>query len=302
MSASARQALLIINPGSCNGAEADMADGLRTLEAAGMNLLRVESSGREETVAAIESHHNETDLVIIAGGDGTISSAAEALHRHKLPLAVLPLGTANDLARSLGLNGSLGEAFQAVVEGHLRPLDLGIVNGHYFFNAANIGLGVRITRELTPEGKKKWGVLSYLKAVCISVSRRSSFRVTIIVDGREHCMLSIHLAVGNNRYYGGGNLIDEDAELAEGRLHLYSIRPSSLWELLTLAPLLRRGTQWRSQRTFTTAGHRIKIRTRSPMEIHADGEPIAQTPATFEVIPAALQVIVPRNAVEDNRE
>lgn len=289
-----RTALLIVNPNSRSGSDADIQEGIALLEAAGIQLINTTSNSAEQTRRLIVEHCRTIDLVILGGGDGTISSAAPALYQHQLPFAILPLGTANDLARSLGMSGDLLEAFQLIVKNHRSRMNLGVVNGHYFFNAANIGLGVRVTHELTPEIKKQWGVFSYLAAVFAALKKNRKFRATIRVDGKTYKVSSIQLAVGNGRYYGGGNVIDEYSTIDDGKLCLYSVPPLTLWELLTLAPLLRNGKQRLTDKIFTASGQYIEINTSRLREIHADGEPVSITPALFEVIPEALEVIRPQ--------
>lgn len=286
-------ALLIVNPNSRMGGEANMQEGIELLRNSGLDLIEVKSESAHNAAQLIDQYHDQIQLVIIGGGDGTISSAASALYRHQLPLAVLPLGTANDLARSLGMSNDLPAAFRNIVENKRYRVNLGVVNGHYFFNAANIGLGVRVTHELTPEIKKRWGVFSYLKAVFAALKNNRSFRAHIIIDGAPHHLRTIQIAVGNGRYYGGGNVIDETSTIDDGLLYLYSLPPLKLWELLTLAPLLRLGKQRQSRRAFCAKGTHISIKTSSKRAIHADGEPVGKTPALFEVIPEALEVIRP---------
>lgn len=286
-------ALLILNGNSRNGANADIQEGLQLLENAGIHIIQKNSGSAKETTQLIQNYRDQIQLVILGGGDGTISSAATALYKHKLPFAILPLGTANDLARSLGISNNLPDAFQTILHNYRSKINLGVINGHYFLNAAHIGLGVTVTHELTPEVKKRWGVLSYLKAVFAAFKNNHSFHVTITVKGESHQMRSIQLAVGNGRYYGGGNVVDENSEIDDGLLCLYSLPPSTMWELLTSALLLRYGKHSQMQRTFTISGKHIEIKTKRPKEIHADGEPVCKTPAIFEVIPRALEVIRP---------
>jgi diacylglycerol kinase (ATP) len=286
-------ALVLINPNSRMGSNAEIDDGLILLRQAGFSLIEQISNSAEQTALLIERYKNEIDLVILGGGDGTISSAAEVLYRYNLAFAIIPLGTANDLARSLNIPNNVAGAFQLIASNQRSRIDLGVVNGHYFFNVAHIGLGVSVTRELTPEVKKRWGVLSYLKAVFSAFSRHKNFRVTVDVDGKIHHLYSIQLAIGNGRFYGGGNIIDENSQIDDGELCLYSLPPLSLWELLTFAPLLRLGMHRQIARAFTVSGRCIAIDTKSVKEIHADGEPVSHTPATFKVIPSALEVVRP---------
>lgn len=294
MSDNEHRALLIINPKSRRGGEKDIEQCIDRLRGAGFSLIVVESRSRSETEQEIARHAPNINLVILAGGDGTISSSANALHHHRLTFAILPMGTANDLARSLGIPDELEQACDVIIKGRRRRIDLGTINGHFYFNAAHIGLGVNVTYELTPEVKKTWGVFSYLKALFAAFARSKEFYVLVDIDGFRQRMRSIHLAVGNGRFYGGGNVIHEDCSIDDGRLYLYSLKPQPLWQLLTLAPLLHGGHQSRlKKRIFSSTGQRIEIKTFPKMEIHADGEPVARTPAVFEVVPAALEVIAP---------
>lgn len=286
-------ALLIINPNSRKGAETDINTGIELLESSGFKVIQTESTCAKNTSELIDQHQKDIDVVIIGGGDGSINSAAEALYTHKLTLAILPLGTANDLARSLALPTNLTDAFKVIAENKRCKMDLGVANGRYFFNVANMGLGVGVSHELTPEVKKKWGVFSYLKAVLAAFKNNRTFRADITVDDKCYRMYSIQLAVGNGRFYGGGNVIDENATIDDGMLNLYSLQPQSFWALLLQAPLLRSGKHEQAARSFCAAGKRISIEAHPHREVHADGEPVTRTPVVFEIIPQALDVIRP---------
>lgn len=288
-----RKALLIVNPHSRRGGEADLQAVIDLLWESGFEVLRRESSSPEQCAREIDEHGDDLALVIVAGGDGTISSVAPSLYRHQTPLAILPLGTANDLARSLSIPDDLLAAGQLVVNGELRRIDLGRVNTRLFFNAVNIGLGSQVSRQLSQEDKKTWGVFSYLRAFWTTLARKNAFRTNISVDGRRYSQRSIHITVGNGRYYGGGNIVEQEAEIDSGVLSLYSIRPQRRLKLVFLAPLLRLGKQRLAKRTFSEMGHRIVIQTSPRLEIHADGEFAGYTPAKLEVLPGALSVYAP---------
>jgi YegS/Rv2252/BmrU family lipid kinase len=286
----ARRALLLVNPSSRRGADEDLQEGLDLLAEGGIDVIQQQPDSAEHMDQLIRKYKDQVDLYMLGGGDGTISAAASALYDCGKPFAVLPLGTANDLARSIGLPQQLSDVFRLIAADRRRRIDLGSVNGRHFFNVAHIGLGVHITYELTPEIKKRLGVFSYLQAFVRALSRKQTFRVFLQVDDRNYRQKSIHLAVGNGRFYGGGNVVDERAQIDSGELYLYSLKPQSVWELLTLAPLLRGGRQRLVERTFTAIGRRIVVKTTRPREIHADGEPAGFTPAVFEVLPNVLEV------------
>lgn len=292
-------ALLIANPNSRQGDDEVLSRLIAKLEASGLGIIRHTPDGPDGVAEAVRQHRAEIHSVIVAGGDGTLNAAAGILRETGLPLGILPMGTANDLARTLAIPEDLEQACDIIIANHQQRIDLGTVNGHYFFNVANIGLGPQITRELTPEVKKRLGVFSYLKAFTTAVKRNRTFRVEIDIDGRVVAKRSIQVAVGNGRFYGGGNVIDEQAAIDEGLLSLYCIEPLTPWELVTLAPLLRYGKHEQIERVFNTSGRRIEIRTSRRKSIHADGEPISHTPAVFEVLEKAIMVIVPAGAEVD---
>lgn len=292
--------LLIVNPNSRSGAEAELDSGIELLREHGFTVYDHISSSVKHTRELINNAKDKVDLVVLGGGDGTISSAAECLYKNKLSLAVLPLGTANDLARSIEISDDIQQAFRAIIAGKYCQIDLGCVNGHYFFNAAHIGLGVDITDELTPELKKRWGVFSYLQAFFIAVFRLRRFHVTLKIDNQPaRRMRSIHLGIGNGRYYGGGNSVSDLCRINDGKLSLFNLKPQTVWELLILAPSIREGRQRKEKRIFATTGKRVEVTTSTPKKIKADGEFITKTPAVFEVIPRALSVISPLKKIGD---
>ena len=102
--------------------------------------------------------------MIVAGGDGTLNAALQGLVEAGLPLGIIPLGTANNLARTLGIPSDPAGACEVIAAGHRRRIDLGWVNGRYFCTTASVGLSVQITEELSPEAKRRWGPAAYALA------------------------------------------------------------------------------------------------------------------------------------------
>ncbi|MBY0432027.1 MAG: lipid kinase, partial [Rhodospirillales bacterium] len=123
----------MINRKSRSGS-ADLSEAQLRLEARGIQLVRLPANCPEELNGALTVHGGGADLVILAGGDGTLNAAAEGLLRCGRPLGILPMGTANDLARTLGIPTDLAGACDVIAQGRTRTIDLGWVNGKHYFN------------------------------------------------------------------------------------------------------------------------------------------------------------------------
>lgn len=245
--------------------------------------------------------HHSADAVVICGGDGSISSAAPAVIESGLPLGIIPAGTANDLARTLGLPLDFAAAADVVIAGHKRHIDVGMVNGHAFFNVASIGLSSELAQKLDPAIKKRFGRLGYALAALRVLAGANRFRASIIEKGRSTRVKTYQIAIGNGRLYGGGNVVEQTAAIDDGTLDLYSLETQNLWKLALMARAFRTGTHgaWKEVRTARCV--EFVIETRRPMPINTDGEIVTATPARFQVMPAAVTVFTPTGAPADPR-
>jgi diacylglycerol kinase (ATP) len=294
-------ALLIVNQKSRCGTS-DLEAAIEKLKNRGTEVIECKIERPERIPELIRRHHNRIDCVIIGGGDGSINAAAPSLLETRLPLGILPMGTANDLARTLKIPIDLAEAGDVIATGLLHRIDLGSVNGHYFFNVANIGLGVYVTHHLSSELKQRWGVLSYAHSLIRAIKQFRPFHAEIICDGRRRTVRSIQIAVGNGRHYGGGMTIAEQASIDDHQFFLYSIEPLSLWELIKFAPAFRTGRFEERHPVDVEQGKFIEIITRKTMAITADGEFVTRTPARFELLPDAISVFVPQSYFDEKQE
>ncbi len=233
------------------------------------------------------------DLVMLGGGDGTMNAAAAALLEIGRPLAVLPLGTGNDLARTLGIPLDPLAAAGVAAAGRTRRIDLGLVNDRHFFNVASVGLSVRVAKALGKDVKRRLGSLGYPLTVWRVLQEGAAFSAEVTHEGGVHYLRSIQIAVGNGRYYGGGMVVDDKAEIDDHMLHLYSLRPLPLWRLAWHALDLRRGRHDDPEAALSLQGREIEVVTARPMEVNTDGEVTTRTPARFLVLPEALEVVVP---------
>lgn len=237
--------------------------------------------------------HQTADIIVVCGGDGSISSAVPAVIESGLPLGIIPAGTANDLARTLSIPLDFAAAADVIVEGHSRRIDVGTVNGHAFFNVASIGISSDLAQKLDPAIKKRFGRLGYAVAALRVILAAQRFRARIREKGESRTVSTYQVAIGNGRLYGGGNVVEENAAIDDGTLDLYSLEVKNLWKLALMLRAFRSGTHgaWKEVRTAKCV--EFDIETRRPMPVNTDGEIVTATPAHFRVLPRAISVLAP---------
>ena len=288
----ARRALVAINRASRNG-RFGMGPAQERLREAGFELVEIDCTRRGDLSDAIIAHRDEVDCVVVGGGDGTINAAAKGLISTGLPLGVLPLGTANDFARSVGVPENIDSAAQIIVDGFTHKVDLGEVNGHHFFNVASVGLAADLTKKLTRDHKRRFGRLSYALTATRLLLRASPFHATLLIGDERVKVRTMQIAVGNGRFYGGGNVIATDARIDDGRLDLYSLEFAQVWRMALMIPSFKRGAHGAIREVRTARGAVFEVITRRPRPVNADGELVTETPAHFTQRPLAVRVYVP---------
>jgi YegS/Rv2252/BmrU family lipid kinase len=286
------RALLLVNPHARQG-QNSLSEAKDYLQKLGFDLLEKSTENAQQIPEVIQRYQHEVDLAIVGGGDGTLNAAVDALVTSQLPLGILPLGTANDLARTLGIPNSLTKACDIIAHGEMRRIDLGCVNGKYFFNVASLGLSVKITQQLTKEAKRRWGVFAYAATALQVIWESRPFSAEIRFNGESIKVKTVQIAVGNGRYYGGGMAVVHDASIEDERLDLYSLEIKHWWQIILLLPGMRQGRHINSRNVRTLNGQEIEVYTRKPRPINTDGEITTYTPAHFRVIPQALAVLMP---------
>ncbi len=287
-----KRALLLVNPKARRGGEAiDTVVG--RLHRGGLDVTIEPFEALPEIARDIVRMRESADLIILCGGDGTIASGALAVEECGLPLGIMPMGTANDLARTLGIPMDLNKAADVILAGKTRKIDLGSVNGYAFFNVASIGLSADLATGLDPTLKKRFGRFGYALAAAKVLLKARPFSATIRESGRVTTVKTFQIAVGNGRHYGGGNVIEESAEIDDGHLDLYSLEMNRVWKLAGMLRSFRSGTHgaWKEVRTARSV--EFEIETKRPMPVNADGEIVTSTPARFTVHPKAITVIAP---------
>lgn len=287
-----KTALMLVNPHARRGGEA-IDSIIAQFEAGNIAIIKNEIGPKSDIMAAMAARGGSIDMVIACGGDGTLNAAAKALVQSGLPLGILPMGTANDLARTLGIPTALPQAAGVIIAGHKRRIDLGEVNGHPFFNVASLGLSGDLAGHLDGTLKRRFGRLGYAIAAFRVLSRARAFRAIIITKNGATRVKTLQIAVGNGRHYGGGNVIEETAAIDDGHLDLYSLELGSVWKLALMAKSFRAGSHGAWQEVRTERCTEFEVRTRRVMPVNCDGELLTQTPATFKLLRNAVTVFAP---------
>lgn len=237
------------------------------------------------------------ELIILGGGDGTVSSAVDYLANRDVILGILPLGTANDFARTLEIPFELEKACETVAQGKVVDVDLGLIGDNYYVNVASVGLGVEVTHTLSPLLKRYFGALAYPTAAAIAFLRHKPFSATISFPHADHPTATfgrlLQVAVGNGRFYGGGMVVAPESSLEDRVLDVYAIELGTAGDLASVVRYFKSGEFTQSGCVSHYKTTRVRIETTPQLIVNVDGELVARTPEIFSVAPNALKVLVP---------
>ena len=288
-----KRAVLIVNTASRSGAEA-FAPARERLEAAGIELLDARAVDDPEALPGeVRSAVDRAPMVVVGGGDGTLSESVDHFVGTDTVFALLPLGTANSFARTLQIPLELDGAIEVIAHGEARRIDLGAINGDYFLNNAALGLAP-VVAESVPQGlKRSLGRLGYLIWAGWSAANFEAFRLSVDEGTRKHRLWATEARIANGRFHGGVELI-ESAELESGQIVVQAVQGRSVLKLgwSYIATMLKHPSRHEAVREF--AGRRMRIETRPKMRVSIDGELGPETPFEVSVAPGAIVVAAPR--------
>ena len=294
-------AALIVNARSRTGEQA-FEEALERLGALGVEVgasFPVHDPARlAETVrTAVLAGH---DPIILGGGDGSVSSSVDFLAHHHATLGLLPLGTANDFARTLEIPVSLKEACETIAHGSVVDVDLGLAGENYYVNVASVGLSVEATRALSPFLKRNIGPLAYPVAALKAFLKHEPFIGRLTFPDGDHAPVEygrlLQVAVGNGRFYGGGMVVAPGSGMDDRSLDVYAIVLGRTRDLFGVARYLRSGDFVKSESVDHFRTSRVVLETEPLLPINIDGELVAHTPEEFSVAPNALRVLVPEGS------
>jgi YegS/Rv2252/BmrU family lipid kinase len=243
---------------------------------------------REEARAAAD----QGETVVAIGGDGLVGTLAGAVQGTNSALGIVPGGRGNDLARVLGIPSDPREAALLLVDGPDHLIDVGTVNGRPFVGIATVGFD-SVANRLANEARLVRGNLVYVYAGLRTLAgwKHATFEVT--VDGERHTMTGYNVAIANSKAYGGGIMLVPHAELDDGRLDVMLVQEHPKLHWLASVPKSFKGEHVDDPNIRWLAGSEIEVSADRPFTVYADGDPIAELPATIRITKQSLRVIAP---------
>lgn len=232
------------------------------------------------------------DLVVLGGGDGTISGLVDHLVGKGVVLGVLPLGTANSFARTLGIPLEVEGAVEVLRTGEPKRIDLGMIDNDYFANCAAIGLSPQIAETVPHKLKRYFGRAGYLAWAAVQYMRFEPFTLIVTDGGKERRVRTVEVRISNGSYHGGTELVEE-ASLDSGEIVIQAVTGRVKRRLLANwgANILR--LESRKKGTVSFRGQALEVRTDPPLPISIDGEVLAKTPVTAKVAAGVIYVMAP---------
>jgi YegS/Rv2252/BmrU family lipid kinase len=264
------------------------------MTASGYDATIVESESCEHLGALVAEHAASVDVIAVCGGDGTLVSSVGPLLKADKPLAIFPLGTINELARSLSIPLDLGEACKLIASGDHRKIDIGCVNDQYFLNEASLGLSARVAKLQHDETlKKRFGMLAVPITTLRALPWLQPFHVNVrTANGEQKRMRTVQVTVANNAHFGA-LVQDSERHIDDGDIALYSISLRNWWQAARIVASVFSRHFPNAPGVRRLRSTSFDVETRKPRHIYADGEYVTKTPARFSVLPRALTVIVP---------
>lgn len=240
-------------------------------------------------------------LIVAAGGDGTVNSVVNALMNvpaEKRPaMGIVPLGTANDFAWTLGLPDAPRDAWDLVATGITRQVDVVTMTTHegtvYFANIAAGGNSVKVTESITDELKQKWGPLVYVRGAIDAVSQLESYKIKLTVDDEEVIEQSVWaVLIANGKTNAGRLLVAPDASPYDGLLDVILIEEGNLLEFADVSANLLLGNYLENPLVHLQRARHVKIESTPAMKFTVDGEVVDELPIEFTVMEGAIRMIV----------
>ena len=289
---------IIVNPTA--GSITDLGVLLEQLRQLNPKELRVTKRAGEAESFARKAIRAGYGYVVAAGGDGTLNEVINGISTPRLArpirVGILPLGTANDFARSIGLPPGVEENIDILRAKQTVRLDLVRVRSEhtrYFVNVSAGGFSGLVDEKLTPEIKATWGPLAYLRSAAAALPELHAYHTTLVFDDTDKLVIELYnVIVANGRFVAGGLPIAPDANLSDGLLDVVLVPKHPAAKIVLLAAEMLLGKHLSSSALIFRRAKKISVQSRPGMWFNVDGELVGNEPAIFQIIPRALELVV----------
>ena len=284
---------LLVNPSAGSGRAMKRLPAIRVeLDRHGMHHQVVMTTGIEQGCRQAREAAGRGEIPVVVSGDGLIGQIGGALAGTGATMGVIPGGRGNDFARVLGIPDDPAGAVAALAGGASREIDVGEVNGRRFLCIASCGFDSDANR-IAHEARFIRGQLVYAYAALRALLAWKPARFTLTLDGERTEFRGYAVAAANSRAYGGGMFIAPDAELDDGLLDVVTTAKVGKLRFLVNLPKVFSGKHVENPEVSVSRAAEVLIEADRPFAVYADGEHLADLPATVRLLPRALRVIVP---------
>ena len=297
-----REAVLVVNAHSRRGQDL-FDEATAKLEMAGIRLIASHAlrDPKKLVPTVRQAVRDGAPMVIVGGGDGSLSYAVDEFVGKDCVFAFLPLGTANSFSRTLGVPLDLDGAIDAIARGERRRIDLGMIDNDYFTNCAAMGLSPMIGEGIPHNLKRYLGRFGYLIWAIWCLMRFHAFRLTIDDGQKSEAIWATEVRIANGRYHGGVELI-ESAAVDSGVIVVQAVVGRTVLPLIWnwVASMLRLPARQSPVQEFRGKSLRVTTRPRQPISI--DGEVLAKTPVIAKIATGVIEVAAPHRSTETKAE
>lgn len=286
---------LIANPKNA-GALKELRRAVKTLRDAGHRVMpRLTFDDSDATRFARRASERNVDLIIAAGGDGTINEVVNGMIQAREPrpaLAIVPLGTANDFAKGLEIPEDIHAAIDLAVHGGVAAVDVAAVNDRCFINVSTGGFGPDITDAASAKAKRRFGKLAYLFSAMKKLSSLEPFNAEFQAEGEVvYDGPFFFYAVGNARQTGGGTQVTPHADYSDARLDVAIVTGVKRRDFLKLLPDIRAGRHLDDADVLYLKTRNLVITARDDFAVNADGEPVSGRILQYRIRPERISVV-----------
>jgi YegS/Rv2252/BmrU family lipid kinase len=288
-----RRHLVLVNPSAGGGRVRDLLPRLEgALRDHRLAYRLVLTTSLEHGVVEARDAAAAGEIPVVMSGDGLIGKIGGELAGGRVPLGVIPGGRGNDFARVMGIPVEIEAAAELLAAGTTRLVDVGEVNGRRFLCIASCGFDSEANR-IANQARLVKGNLVYLYAALRALVAWKPARFEVVLDGRRFAFSGYAIAAANGKAYGGGMFLAPDAELDDGRLDVVYCSDVSKLRFLVNLPKVYKGRHTDNEEVTVLRAAEVEISADRPFAVYADGDHLADLPATIRVLPRALNVIAP---------